>query len=191
MVRNFEFQETEIPGLAKICPFYADDMRGSLTKSYSEEVFRSRGYEYAVSEEVIIWNRAGVLRGLHFQRVKQPVKLVQCLSGHVWDVVVDLRPDSPSFKKWLSFHLDGEEGAELLIPSGCATGYLAFEDSAVICRYSEKFYPEYDGGIRWDDPELGVEWPLEAVGGLEKVILSDKDRNLQSFRAFVEAYGGL
>lgn len=148
MGKEFEFQETEIPGLLKICPFYVDDMRGSLTKAFSEEVFRSHGYEYTLSEELIMRNRAGVVRGLHFQRVKQPVKLMQCLSGHVWDVVLDLRRESPTFKKWLSFNLKSEENVELLIPGGCATGYLALEDSTVICKCSEKFYPDYDGGIR-------------------------------------------
>lgn len=191
MVKEFEFQETEIPGLVKICPFYADDIRGSLTKSFSEEIFRSHGREYTLSEELIMRNRAGVIRGLHFQRVKQPLKLVQCLTGQVWEVVVDLRRESPAFKKWLSFDLKSDENVELLIPGGCAAGYLALEASAVICKCSEKFYPEYDSGIRWNDAELDIAWPLEAVGGMEKIILSEKDQNLQSFREFMETYGGL
>lgn len=192
MVRNFEFQETEISGLVKIVPFRFEDARGCLLKTFSQEVFEKNGWPHDFSKELVIEkNHAGVIRGLHVQRVKPPAKLASCVSGRLWAAVIDLRKDSPSFGKWQGFDLSAVGGEELLIPGGCAMGYLALEASVFVCQYSEKFYPEYDGGIRWDDPELGVEWPLETVGGLEKVILSDKDRNLQSFRAFMEAYGGL
>ena len=131
-----------------------------------------------------------MIRALHFQRTKQQPKLVRCIWGHVWDVVVDLRKDSPTFQKWLSFHLTGENHKEILVPAGCAHGYLVLEPSVVAYKCSEKFYGEYDDGIIWNDPDIGVAWPLNDAGGMDQVILAEKDKNLQSFGEFMEAYGG-
>lgn len=191
MIKKYDFQKTEIFGLVKITPFSADDNRGQLTKTFSQEVFEESGCHYDQTEELVIKSKIGVIRGLHCQRVKQPVKLVHCISGHIWDVVVDLRNDSPSFKKWLHFNLKSSDSEELLIPGGCATGFLAVEDSIVICKCSEKFYAEYDCGIRWDDSELDIQWPFELVGGRENIILSEKDQNLPSFHEFMKHCGGL
>lgn len=131
-----------------------------------------------------------MVRALHFQRVMQQPKLVRCIHGHVWDVVVDLRRDSPTFRKWLSFDLVGEKHNEILVPAGCAHGYLVLEESIVSYKCAEKFYGEYDDGIVWNDPDIGVEWPLDLVGGEDAVILSDKDVHLQTFREFMDRYGG-
>ena len=122
--------------------------------------------------------------------VKQQPKLVRCIWGHVWDVVVDLRRDSPTFKKWLSFDLVGEKHNEVLVPAGCAHGYLVLEESVVSYKCAEKFYGEYDGGLRWDDPDLAIAWPLDKVGGRDKVILSDKDQGLPSFADFIKSENG-
>ena len=126
----------------------------------------------------------------YFQRVMQQPKLVRCIYGHVYDVVVDLRKDSPTFKKWLAFDLTGENKKEILVPAGCAHGYLVLEHSIVSYKCAEKFYGEYDDGILWNDEDIGVKWPLELIGGEEKVILADKDKNLQSFKEFMNKYGG-
>ena len=131
-----------------------------------------------------------MVRALHFQRVKQQPKLVRCIWGSVWDVVVDLRRESPSFRKWLAFELSAANRREVLIPAGCAHGYLVLEESVVSYKCAEKFYGEYDDGILWNDPDIGVEWPLERVGGADKVILADKDVHLQTFSQFMERYGG-
>ena len=190
MIQKFEFHETEIPGLAEITPFNADDIRGCFTKDYSREVFEANGITHDLAEVFYTTSYKGVIRALHFQREKQQPKLVRCIWGHVWDVVVDLRKDSPTFKKWLAFDLTGENHKEVLIPSGCAHGYLVLEQSVVSYKCAEKFYGEYDDGILWNDPDIGVTWPLELVGGEEHAILSDKDVNLQSFAQFMTAYGG-
>ncbi len=116
---------------------------------------------------------------------------MRCIHGHVWDVVVDLRPKSPAFKKWLGFDLVGEKHNEILVPGGCAHGYLVLEDSIVSYKCGEKFYGEFDDGIMWNDPDIGVEWGLERIGGKDKLILADKDKNLQSFKQFISEYGGL
>lgn len=188
MIQKFEFHETEIPGLIEVTPFNADDIRGCFTKDYSKEVFEANGITHNLAEVFYTTSYKGVIRALHFQRIKQQPKLVRCIHGHVWDVVVDLRKDSPSFKKWLAFDLTGENHKEILVPAGCAHGYLVLEDSIVSYKCGEKFYGEYDDGIMWNDPDIGVAWPLKLIGGEEKLILADKDKNLQSFAKLMEHY---
>jgi dTDP-4-dehydrorhamnose 3,5-epimerase len=189
-IQKFEFNETAIKGLFEITPFNADDVRGCFTKDYSKEIFEANGIKHDLAEVFYTTSRRGVVRALHFQRVKQQPKLVRCIWGHVWDAVVDLRRDSPTFKKWLSFDLVGEKHNEILVPAGCAHGYLVLEESVVSYKCAEKFYGEYDGGIRWDDSDLAIAWPLDKVGGRDKVILSDKDQSLPSFADFAKAENG-
>ena len=188
MPQPFEFIETEIKGLYKITPFNAEDIRGFFTKDYSKEVFEANGIDHELAEVFYTTSYKGVIRALHFQRIKQQPKLVRCIYGHVWDVVVDLRKDSPTFKKWLSFDLKGDRTTEILVPAGCAHGYLVLEDSVVSYKCGEKFVGEYDDGIMWNDPDIGVEWPLELIGGEEKLMIADKDKNLQAFKELMEKY---
>ena len=189
MIQKFEFHETMISGLIEVTPFNADDIRGCFTKDYSKEVFEQNGIHYDLAEIFYTTSHKGVIRALHFQRVKQQPKLVRCIYGHVYDVVVDLRKDSPSFKKWLGFDLIGEKHNEILVPAGCAHGYLVLEPSIVSYKCSEKFYGEYDGGIKWDDPDINVKWPLEKIGGIENLILADKDKNLPTWAEFEKQFG--
>jgi dTDP-4-dehydrorhamnose 3,5-epimerase len=190
MIQQWEFKETDIADLYEIQPFNAEDVRGCFTKDYSQEVFVGQGIEHNLAEVFYTTSRKGVIRALHFQREKQQPKLVRCIWGHVWDVVVDLRKDSPTFKQWLAFDLIGEKHNEILVPAGCAHGYLVLEDSIVSYKCAEKFYGEYDDGVLWNDSDIAVSWPLEKVGGIDKVILADKDKNLQSFAQFMDTYGG-
>lgn len=190
MIQKFEFTNTQIEGLVEIVPFQSDDIRGRFTKDYSKEAFQEYGIVHDLQEVFYTTSYKGVIRALHFQRTRQQPKLVRCIAGHVFDAVVDLRKDSATFKKWLAFDLSGENYREILVPAGCAHGYLVLEDSIVSYKCSEKFYGEYDDGILWDDADIHVDWPLEKVGGKEKVILAKKDRELQSFQEFMEKYGG-
>ena len=191
MVQFFEFKKTEIEGLIEVTPFNADDVRGCFTKDYSKEVFENNGINYDLKEVFYTTSYKGVIRALHFQREIQQPKLVRCICGHVYDVVVDLRKDSPTFKKWLGFDLIGERHNEILVPAGCAHGYLVIENSIVSYKCAEKFYSEYDDGIMWNDPDIGIRWPLEKIGGEQNLILADKDKNLQSFAEFIEKYQSL
>lgn len=188
MNTKFNFEKTEIEGLIKVIPFNAEDVRGRFTKDYSKEVFEANGISHNLAEVFYTTSHKGVIRALHFQRVKQQPKLVRCICGHVWDVVVDLRKDSPTFKKWLAFDLTGENNVEVLVPAGCAHGYLVLEHSVVSYKCAEKFYGEYDDGIMWNDPDIGVEWPLDKIGGEQSLILAEKDKNLQSFAQLMENY---
>lgn len=189
MIQKFEFKETKIAGLMEITPFNADDVRGSFTKDYSKEVFEQNGISHDLQEVFYTTSHKGVIRALHFQREKQQPKLVRCITGHVFDVVVDMRKDSPTFKEWVGFDLLGDRQKEILVPAGCAHGYLVLEPSVVSYKCAEKFYGEYDDGILWNDEDIDIEWPLDKIGGADKVILADKDKNLLSFRDFVEKYG--
>lgn len=191
MIQKFEFHNTEIPGLIEVTPFNADDIRGCFTKDYSKEVFEANGITHDLAEVFYTTSFKGVIRALHFQRDIQQAKLVRCIHGHVWDVVVDLRPDSPSFRKWLGFDLIGDKHNEILVPGGCAHGYLVLEDSIVSYKCAERFVGELDDGIMWNDPDINVDWDLSRIGGEDKLIIADKDRNLQSFAEFMSKYGGL
>lgn len=190
---HFSFNKTEINGLIEVTPFNAQDIRGDFIKDYSKEVFEQNGITYNLQEVFYTVSHKGVVRAIHFQREKQQPKLVRCISGHVYDVVVDLRKESPTFKKWLSFDLTGENKKELLIPAGCGHGYLVIEPSIVSYKCAEKFYGDYDDGILWNDKDLAVDWHIEQLGGgmsINDVILSDKDKTLQSFQEFMDKYGG-
>ena len=190
MNTKFYFEKTEIQGLVKVTPFNADDLRGCFTKDYSKEVFEANGIRHDLAEVFYTTSHKGVIRALHFQREKQQPKLVRCISGHVYDVVVDLRKDSLTFKMWLGFDLVGEKHNEILVPAGCAHGYLVLEDSIVSYKCAEKFYGEYDDGIMWNDPDIAVNWPLEKIGGINNMIIAEKDQKLQTFAEFMEKYGG-
>lgn len=191
MITPFKFTETSIKGLFEIQPFNADDVRGCFTKDYSKEVFENNAINHDLKEVFYTTSHKGVIRALHFQRVMQQPKLVRCIYGHVYDVVVDLRKDSPTFKQWLGFDLIGDKHNEILVPAGCAHGYLVIEKSIVSYKCAEKFYGEYDDGIMWDDPDINVKWPLNKIGGINNIILADKDKNLQSFTEFMDKFGGL
>jgi dTDP-4-dehydrorhamnose 3,5-epimerase len=180
----FSFEPLSLKGAFLIHPFFAADIRGGFVKDYSKEAFDKNGIDYDLKEVFYTISHKGVIRALHFQRVKQQPKLVRCVSGHVYDVIVDLRKNSPTFKEWLGFDLTGDNRLELLVPAGFAHGYLVIEDSIVSYKCAEKFYGEFDSGILWNDPDINVKWPLDQLHG-SPIILADKDRNLMSFQQFL------
>ena len=188
MIQKFEFNKTDFEGAYLITPFCATDIRGAFIKDYSQEVFEQNGITHDLKEVFYTVSHKGVIRALHFQRVREQAKLVRCVKGRVYDVIVDLRPESPTFKKWQGFYLSEENRRELLVPEHFAHGYLVLEDSIVSYKCAEKFYGEYDDGIMFNDPDIAVEWPMNEIGGIESLIIADKDKNLQSFREFEEKY---
>jgi len=187
MIQKLSFEKTEIEGLIFIRPFVAWDERGYFLKDYSLEVFMQNGIVHELKEVFYTNSFRGVVRAIHFQREKQQPKLVRCVSGHIFDIVVDLRKNSRTFGRWLGFDLSEENKNELYIPAGCGHGYLVLEQSIVSYKCGEKFYGEYDDGILWNDPDIGIVWPLDQV---DAVILSEKDRTLQSFQEFKNVFGG-
>lgn len=185
---NWDFEKLDLDGAYLITPFFREDVRGGFVKDYSKEVFEKNGICYDLKEVFYTISHKGVIRAIHFQNTMQQPKLVRCVSGKIFDVIIDLRKNSPTFKKWFGVYLTGENMKEVLVPAGFGHGYLVIEDSVVSYKCSEKFYGEYDSGIKFDDPELNVNWPYDEIGGKENLILAEKDMNLQSFKNFLDDY---
>lgn len=181
MIQKFEFKELELNGAYLIKPFFAPDERGGFVKDYNIDTFRTNGIEHELKEVFYTISKKGVIRAIHFQLVKQQPKLVRCISGHVYDVIVDLRPDSDTYGKWLGFDLTGENMLSLYIPSYFGHGYLVLEDSVVSYKCGEVFFGEGDSGIMYNDRQIGIDWPFDKIGGIENLIISEKDKCLMSF----------
>lgn len=185
---KWNFEKLKLEGAYKITPFFADDIRGGFLKDYSKEVFAQNGIDYDLQEVFYTISHKGVIRAMHFQRVQQQPKLVRCVAGQVYDVIINLRKESPTFLQWCGFTLSGENRVELLVPAGFGHGYLVQAESIVSYKCAEKFYGEYDGGIKFDDPDMDIDWPYDTIGGKENVILADKDKNLPSLNEFLSIY---
>ncbi len=186
MITKFTFEETALKGAYKIQPFYATDERGGLVKDYNIDMFKANGIEHDLKEVFYTISKKGVIRATHFQLVKQQAKLVRCISGHVFDVIVDLRPDSATLGQWLGFDLTGDNQVELYIPQFFGHGYLVIEDSIVSYKCGEVFYGEGDSGIMYNDPDINIKWPMELIGGVENLIISEKDKRLMSFKDYLK-----
>lgn len=190
MVQKWEFKELELKGAYVIRPFYATDNRGGLIKDYNIDTFRANGIEYDLKETFYTISKKGVIRSTHFQLEKPQPKLMRCISGKVWYIMVDLRPESETFGKWIQFTLNGEDILSILVPAGFGQGYLALEDSVMSYKAAEIFYSPGDAGIMYNDPDIGISWPFELIGGKEQLIISEKDLNLMSFREYTEKVKG-
>ena len=184
MIQKFCFQELDLEGAYFIKPFFAADERGSLLKDYNIDIFHAEGIDYNLKEVFYTNSKRGVIRAIHFQLMKQQAKLVRCISGHVYDVIVDLRPDSPTYGQWRGFHLTGDNTNMLLVPEYFGHGYLVIEDSIVSYKCNEVFYQEGDSGILFDDPDIGIEWPMDLIGGKKHLIINEKDMRLMSFSEY-------
>ena len=177
MITKFSFEELDLKGAYKIQPFFATDERGGFVKDYNIDIFKLNGIEHELKEVFYTISKRGVM-------VKQQAKLVRCISGHVYDVIADLRPESPTFGQWRGFHLTGDNQVELYIPQYFGHGYLVIEDSVVSYKCGEVFYGEGDSGIMYNDHDLAIEWPMELIGGIENLIISAKDKQLMSFNDY-------
>ncbi len=189
MIQKFEFHELDLKGAYMIKPFYATDDRGGLIKDFNIEVFKSAGIEYQLKETFYTLNKRGVIRAIHFQLGKPQPKLMRCISGHVFHVIVDLRPNSETFGEWRYFDLRGDEPISILVPAGFGQGYLVLEDSIMSYKASEVFFGEGDAGIMYNDSDIGIEWPFDLIGGKEKMIISEKDLKLMTFKEYTDKYG--
>ncbi len=171
--------QTSITDVYIIEPSVFTDRRGFFMESWSKRTFEEAGLFYDfVQDNHSASSAKGTLRGIHFQKGdKSQAKLVRCVQGAVLDVAVDLRPNSVTYKKWISVELSAGNKRQLLIPQGFGHGFLTLTDDVEFFYKADHFYaPEADSGIRWDDPELAVDW------GITDPILSEKDRNLPCLR---------
>ena len=169
-----EFAKTKIPGVVLIDLEKRVDERGHFARAWCREEFERAGLNASVVQiNTAVSQRAGTIRGMHFQ--EEPfaeVKLARCLRGAIFDVAVDLRPDSPTYRQWVGCELSAENGRMLYIPEGCAHGYQTLvEDTEMSYQTSQVYAPSAATGVRFDDPALGIEWPLAVTA------ISDADRN--------------
>ena len=149
-----------IEGLCVITPAVHGDVRGYFMETYSERDMREAGIDVRFVQDNQSMSVKGVLRGLHFQKQYPQTKLVRVVRGAVFDVAVDLRAKSETYGKWYGVTLSAENKKQFLIPKGFAHGFLVLSDEAEFCYKCDDFYhPNDEGGLAWNDPEIGVEWP--------------------------------
>lgn len=153
--------ETPIKDLVIIEPEVYGDDRGFFYESYNVDKFRALGINTIFVQDNHSRSAKGVLRGLHFQLPPKPMaKLVRCTRGRLWDVAVDLRKNSPTYKKWFAVELSEENKKMFYVPVGFAHGFYALEDCDLVYKCSNTYDADLDANLAWNDPELGVEWPI-------------------------------
>lgn len=170
---NFKVETCEIEGLKIITPEVRGDARGYFMETYQQEDFAKLGIDVTFVQDNQSASKRGVLRGLHFQKQFPQDKLVRVIKGEVFDVAVDLREGSPTFGKWHGVLLTEENKKQFFVPKNFAHGFLVLSEYAEFCyKCSDFYHPGDEGGLAWNDPEIGVEWPLQ--DGVE-LIFSERD----------------
>lgn len=170
----------EIEGLYIIEPSVFGDERGYFMETYNQNDFKEAGLDMVFVQDNQSMSVKGVLRGLHYQKQYPQGKLVRVVRGSVFDVAVDLRSGSKTYGKWFGVELTAENKKQFYIPEGFAHGFLVLSDEAEFCYKCTDFYrPGDEGGMAWNDPEIGIEWPIEE--GM-KLIISEKDQKWQGFK---------
>jgi dTDP-4-dehydrorhamnose 3,5-epimerase len=163
--------ETGLAGLVLVEPEVHGDERGFLVETFSESEWAELGVEPPFVQDNHSRSGAGILRGLHFQTTPGQAKLVRCCRGTIWDVAVDLRRDSPTYGRWEGHELDDERHRQLFVPVGFGHGFCVLSEVAdVHYKLSSRYDPATEAGIAWDDPEIGVEWPIS------EPLTSERDR---------------
>lgn len=169
-----KFIQTEIKDLVLVEPNVFGDNRGWFSESYNEKIFKENGINISfVQDNHSFSSQKGVLRGIHFQNNPYPqTKLVRCTKGRIWDVAVDLRKSSPTYLKWFGIELSADNHKMLLVPQGFGHGFVTLEDNCEVQYKVDNVYDKAsDRSIKYNDPQIGIEWPMTDV------MLSDKDKN--------------
>ncbi len=169
--------QTALAGVVIIEPKIFPDARGFFVETYNKDRYAASGIDIDFVQDNLSFSSKGVLRGLHYQEPHAQGKLVYILQGEVWDVAVDIRHGSPTFGEWTAVTLSSENKKQFYIPPGFAHGFCVMSETALFSYKCTEFYhPECDGGFRWDDPEIGIDWPVT------EPILSEKDGKLPFLR---------
>ncbi len=177
---RFTTTEGEIAGLRIIEPAVYADGRGYFMETYSKRDFADTGLDFSFIQDNQSHSVKGVLRGLHYQKRHPQAKLVRVLAGEIFDVAVDIRMGSPTFGKWQGILLSAANRKQFFIPGGFAHGFAVLSEAAdVLYKCNEYYHPEDEAGIIWNDPTLGIKWPVDAI---ETLIISEKDQNLPPFK---------
>lgn len=175
----FDFQNTKIPGVVIIQPKVFGDNRGYFMETYKKEDYVSAGINKEFVQDNESSSTKGVLRGLHFQKNHTQGKLVRVTHGEVFDVAVDVRPGSETYGQWTGVILSSEKKNMFYIPEGFAHGFLVLSDTAeFVYKCTDIYDPSSEGGIQWDDPDIGIEWPKLDM----EYQTSEKDRKHPGFK---------
>ena len=183
-----EIKELEIPGVKVIKLLPIRDERGYFSRNYDVEIAKELGFHKKwVQENVSLSKTKGTLRGLHYQLPPfTETKLVRVITGSVFDVFLDIRKESPTFGKWGSYILNSDNPEWISLPKGIAHGMITLEDNMIMqYKVDSCFEPNADSQIKWDDPDVAIEWPIKPI------VISEKDKNAPSFKQFLENNGGL
>lgn len=175
-MKRFQVEDLSLSGLKMITRVKLEDDRGFLSKIFSEEELKLVGWHGSIKQVNHTHTRhKGTIRGMHFQYAPfMEMKLVSCLHGEIWDVAVDLRKDSPTFLQWEAIHLSAENLTALLIPEGFAHGFQTLTDDChLVYLHSENYHAASEGAVRFNDPLLGIKWPLALTN------ISDRDKSHQ------------
>jgi dTDP-4-dehydrorhamnose 3,5-epimerase len=174
-----DVSDLRLAGVKLIRPTVFRDSRGFFLESFHAPRYRAAGIDVVFVQDNHSRSVLGTLRGLHYQSSPGQAKLVRVAMGRVWDVVVDIRPDSPTFGQWEGVYLDAEEHLQLFVPIGFAHGFCVVSEVAeMLYKTSNLYDPLTECSIRYDDPELGVPWPVR------EPVLSERDRRAESFAQF-------
>lgn len=187
-IQHFSVDNTGLKGVKLITPFFLTDERGYFIKSFEKDVFSSFGLDLVFNETFESRSAKYVLRGLHFQTVEPQSKLVSVSMGCVFDVIVDLRKNSPTYGRWEGFELSEQSMKALFIPAGFAHGFISLAETSIVnYKCCGRYLKEYDTGIIWNDRDLNITWPVTS----EQIKISDRDSKLMTFSDFNRIYGGL
>jgi dTDP-4-dehydrorhamnose 3,5-epimerase len=175
-----EVRTTPLPGVLVVEPHLFADHRGHLCEAWHQERYARAGIAGPFVQDNVIRSRSGVLRGLHFEAGREQGKLVWVTAGEIFDVAVDVRPDSPTCARWFGLRLSDDDHRQLYIPPGFAHGFCVVSDVAdVVYKSTTLFAPEYARGVIWNDPTIGIEWPLADP------VLSESDKRLPTLRELI------
>jgi dTDP-4-dehydrorhamnose 3,5-epimerase len=167
-------EQTALPGVILITPPRFGDHRGFFSESYSKTKLSEAGIDMDfVQDNHSMSSTVGTVRGLHFQVPPHAQdKLVRCGKGALFDVAVDIRKGSPTYSQWVGYELSSENGQQLLIPAGFAHGFMTLQpDTEIVYKCTDYYAPKTEGALLWNDPEIGIEWPIQGIGPA----ISDKD----------------
>ncbi len=180
---KIKVEQTGIEGLLVVTPIVFGDERGYFMETYNYNDYKAAGIPQVFVQDNQSCSKKGVLRGLHFQKEFPQSKLVRVINGEVYDVAVDLRKDSPTFGKYYGVTLSAENKKQFFIPRGFAHGFVVLSDVAEFAYKCDDFYhPNDEGGLIWNDPDIGIDWPLQEAGGKENLIFSEKDQKWPGFK---------
>ena len=179
---QFQFTKTGIEGLVVVEPKVFGDNRGYFMETYNYNDFKAAGLDMVFVQDNQSKSKKGVLRGLHFQKKNPQGKLVRVVSGEVYDVAVDLRKGSDTYGKWYGLLLSAGNKKQFYVPEGFAHGFVVMSETAEFVYKCTRFYdPSDEGGLMWNDPEIGIDWPVPENAEL---LLSEKDQHHQPLKDF-------